>query len=252
MKSYFILAISILISLVGQAQNNAPKEPNELLLATRQIDFIKQNGVFVRLRSLDRTYSELEKRGMTGQIKNLREKEEALTKEIMTAFNSYFNFCKVYYFQARDMAEIQKGNFALAKDSEGKSPSLAGTEFYFIDPYNAETKSTNTSSTGLTVLSADNKALFHPFPSVLLKRWGPFYITYDQLIYKLNYKFNELAFVREKMKEGGTLSKLAAKNQEDLTYFERNTLRSEYLQYSKSYRRANPKSNKPKNRNSGY
>ncbi len=79
--------------------------------AKNQIVQMKQSIMLVRLSDKAPLIKALKEKGMEQRARTVKEKQEAINKEIMLSF-SKFNFCKVYFFYSNDSEHLQNQNFS--------------------------------------------------------------------------------------------------------------------------------------------
>ncbi len=212
-----LLLVSFCNWTIAQEQNVA----KEMLTASNSINFIKQNGIFIRLRTYDKTIAHYKEKGAQQAINSLQQSEENLNKEILEAFKNFFSFCPVYYFYSRDIDELRNGNFNKVYTLSGEPIEYAEKNFFVIDPYYAYVRSMNHTSTGFSALTKEGDLIGAPFPSTIIKRFGPFYKTYEQLVFDWNYRFEEMLFIRSEMATGILKDKITDPNNRYSTADER-------------------------------
>lgn len=221
-----------------------------MILGANQIAAIKSNGVFIRLRTNDKAIAALTKAGRQDQVDIIKTKQSKLNQEILDAFAKQFHFTRVYYFFSRNQVDFNKGDFSMLYNLDGSKADYKAKDFFIIDPYVAEVKSMNSQSTGFTLLTRDGEMTKYPMPITIIKRFGPFYKTYPQLVFDWNFMFNEMSNLGEQIETGLVKAKLKKANS---TYTRAETKEIIKLRklIRKSFKDTYNWSKRPKNSNKG-
>ena len=95
MKNIYILSF-LLLPLLSFSQNRA--EQHEI--AKTQIKELKEGVLLVRLHTKQPVIDAMKERGSFKKAHYIKEKQEAVNKEIVAAFKD-FDFCKVYFFYSQ-------------------------------------------------------------------------------------------------------------------------------------------------------
>ncbi len=81
-------------------------------LAVHQINQLRSGILLVQLDSKQQEIYLLKNRGKKALAETLEKEQYLKNKEICYAFNSYFDFCPVYYFYKAYAKELRDGNFS--------------------------------------------------------------------------------------------------------------------------------------------
>ncbi len=208
MKFFTSLLLILGLSLNSVAQTKAANIGTDMRLGAQQIAFIKQNGVFIRLRTNDMAVQAMKKAGNTTDAERLQAKQKEANEPILEAFKKNFSFSKVYFFYSRDQDEFNKGDFSKLYNLDGTKATYTARDFLMIDPYTAEVKSMNSQSTGFSLLTSDGAEVKFPMPINIIKRFGPIYRTYPQLVFDWDYMFYEMAHLGKEIESGNITSLL--------------------------------------------
>lgn len=251
MKILSTLFLLFTIQFCAWAQNTekAVNIGDQLLLGAEQIEFIKQHGLFIRLRTNDMAIEALDKAGRKADSEALVKKQNEIDDRVLKAFKQQFTFTKVYYFYSRDLEEFKKGHFSNLYNLDGTKATYNAKDFFMLDPYVAQIKSMNSNSTGFTLLTSDAKMAEYPMPDVIIRRYGPIYKTYPQLVFDWNYEFYEMDHLGREIKSG-ELNRVIKSKGANYTRVERRNLLYLRKEHNKAFKKTYAWSTRPKQRNS--
>ncbi|MEO8150069.1 MAG: hypothetical protein ABI723_20700 [Bacteroidia bacterium] len=133
-----ILAILIFLPLFtfGQQYNSEVMQQMKEL-ALQQIKQLHDGCLLVRLPQNKLAVKALVKAGKTATAEKLKSDLNKMNHNIVTAFNSYFDFCPVYYFYAEHSDSILNKNFSgIILDSNFQiieAPLLMEKKFFVVE-----------------------------------------------------------------------------------------------------------------------
>jgi len=100
----------LLLFLIGIIQANG-QELNSTKIAIQQINQLRNGILLVQLDSKQTEIFILKKQGKKAMAEALEKEQYLNNKEICYAFNSYFDFCPVFYFYKAYATELRDKNF---------------------------------------------------------------------------------------------------------------------------------------------
>ncbi|MES2629509.1 MAG: hypothetical protein V4616_11125 [Bacteroidota bacterium] len=245
-KKIILLFIGLFAMVTGFAQSKDSVASLGDLLNTgvNQVTFIKENGLFIRLRTNDRALEMLKKAGNEYAAKELEDKQNEVNQKILAAFASQFTFTRVYYFYSRDMDALRKGDFSKAKNLDGTPANYSKRNFYLVDPYVVETKANGSQSTGYSLLDSASRTLRYPMPYGIIKRYGPIYKTYPQLTWDWNQQFRETDDLAKEI-TSGSLKPLVKAPGSKYSRIEKRELSQSIKEHHKGYKNNVDRSARP-------
>lgn len=104
------IKVLVLFLLISVVEVNG-QEFNSTEIAVQQINQLRNGLLLVQLDSKQTEIFILKKQGRKAMAEALKKEQYLKNKEICYAFNSYFDFCPVFYFYKAYATELRNQNF---------------------------------------------------------------------------------------------------------------------------------------------
>lgn len=169
-----IISISF-SSVSAQGYYEGPNRKERKELAKSNIEAMKGGVLLVRLQNYNKKVEAMQSRGMQEKADEVLREQKEKHQEIMQAFKTSFQFCKVYFFYSDNTTQVKDGKFdGILFDAEMNkvSPELSEASVFVLDSERAYLDGLDSNQIGFTVLDSEMEHLGDPFPYVVRKRKG--------------------------------------------------------------------------------
>ena len=178
MRSKIVIVLMILgltaFSQSEKKQKRRALKKQKIEYTQGKIHELRNTALLVRLRGYQKQISAFEKQENASMVKLMKSKRDELNQSIIEAFNSEFDFCKVYFFYNYDTQKIKNKDFEnvlVNKDLKiddsiefDLDDFLIGEIGYAFHELDTITTSTDFSNYGFHIRNQDFQMVLKPFP----------------------------------------------------------------------------------------